>query len=712
MTDAPTVGRMMAGVDLPREPQEDLGRRTAYEDLCQGKHLDGQRGRVVMCVYTTDLDEGRGDLYVAAGLGLALVERGYGVHLVPRQRWHEIEHADVFVAMLPDVDPSFAPADAWKVAWVRNETERWTRSSHLMAFDQVIASSQLALTRLASATPRALGVVPIGVDTELFRPAPAGAPRSRTAVTTANFWLAPREVHHALMQLPDDADVAMYGHAGKAPEKLLRWHRSAVPYFAIPEIYRRSAIVIDDLNSSTVGFGTLNSRFFESAACGSLPLMNGLLGVEELGLPGVPRYTDPDSLAERLDELRRDPDGVAAQATQLQQMVRTEHSWQRRADQFVDALDQGRRSQTGPAPSKALHVFPDYSAANPYQKMLNARLGDVDAYAVPVRQLLPHLTTRTQRPGDPGVLNLHWTSPILQPADGPFRARLRLTQYTRLLDAFIARGGRLVWTVHNVLPHDVRYRRSEIELARVLADRADVIHVLTEATLDEVRDVYDLDPAKVVVVEHSSYVGQYPQTITRADARARLGVSPDDKVMVALGGIRPYKGLEALIDVLDELVLDDPTVRLLIAGQASKDPAVEQLRERCETHPRVTASFKHVLDDEVQVWMTAADLAVLAHRQVLNSGAFMLAQTFGLPVVAPRAGSLRAWGEHPHVRLYDPADPADLLSTVRAALDDFVRDVGRAQVVRQESLAAAEARTPDAMGSAFATAVAPLLHPR
>jgi len=356
-----------------------------------------------------------------------------------------------------------------------------------------------------------------------------------------------------------------------------------------------------------------------------------------------------------------------------------------------------------------LHFFPDYSAGNPFQTMLHARLGEVGAEPVPVADLAEHLRTRGEGLDDPGVLSLHWTGPILSRADGPFRAKLVLDRFEASLDRFLTAGGRLVWTVHNVLPHEHQHRWAEVDLAQLLADRADLIHVLSAETPALVGPWYDLDPAKVVVIEHASYLGCYPEWMTREEARSRLGLQPDQTVLVTLGGIRPYKALDTLLDVFEELGRDDAALQLLVAGRVISNPAADQLRERCARSARVTASFDYVPGEEIQVWMRAADLAVLPYREVLNSGAFLLAQTFGLPVVAPRAGSLRRWEDQVHVRLFDPADPASLAAAITKSVADVRLDPDR---LREHSLAAARSRLPETMASEFARAVAPLLPPR
>lgn len=371
-------------------------------------------------------------------------------------------------------------------------------------------------------------------------------------------------------------------------------------------------------------------------------------------------------------------------------------------------LDAGRVQDRGKA-SHQLYFFPDYSAGNPFQTMLHARLAEVDAEPVPVADLAAHLRTRAEGPGDPGALSLDWTGPILARAEGPFRARLMLDGFESALDRFLGAGGRLSWTVHNVLPHEHRHRWAEVELAQLLADRADLIHVLSEETPALVAPSYQLDPAKVVVIEHASYLGYYPDWITREEARSRLGLGSDQTVLVTLGGIRPYKALDTLLDVFEELGRDDPALQLLIAGRVMGGSAADRLSERCARHARVTAHLEYVPDDELQVWMKAADLAVLPYRDILNSGAFLLAQTFGLPVVAPRAGSLRTWEDQLHVTLFDPLDPTSLAAAITASVAEVRRDAGR---LRVQALAAARSRRPETMASEFARAVAPLLSPR
>ncbi len=370
---------------------------------------------------------------------------------------------------------------------------------------------------------------------------------------------------------------------------------------------------------------------------------------------------------------------------------------------------------SGPAAPRVLHFFPDYRGANPYQELLYARLGDVGARAVPVRDLRQHLreaVADVTAPGCPGCLHVHWTTPVLQPARGPFRAELVLREVTALLEEYRARGGGLVWTVHNVLPHDGRHHWAEIRLGRLLADHADLVHVMSEATVDQVAPLYRLDPERTRVLPHPSYEGWYPADVAREQARTALGVGPEDRALLTLGTIKHYKGLDLLIDRFAALVARDPALRLLVAGRPVRTIDAEALRERLAAIPAVTARLSHVPDAEVQVWMRSADLVVLPYRDVLNSGAFALAETFGLPVVAPRTGSLAAHDGRDHVRLFDPGDPGSLEQVLADAVRDLVADPAGAARARSSALAGAAMRHPDAVARRFAELVHPVLATR
>ena len=131
-----------------------------------------------------------------------------------------------------------------------------------------------------------------------------------------------------------------------------------------------------------------------------------------------------------------------------------------------------------------LYFQPDYSASSPYQRMLYRSLPDHNIAPQPVgMRALLELPARSVS-GERSVLHLHWTNPVVQRHDDPLDARRSMRAFLREVDRLRSEGAVLLWTLHNVLPHDYRHHVLELELHRSLAERADIVHTLTPRTVE------------------------------------------------------------------------------------------------------------------------------------------------------------------------------------------------------------------------------------
>lgn len=346
-----------------------------------------------------------------------------------------------------------------------------------------------------------------------------------------------------------------------------------------------------------------------------------------------------------------------------------------------------------------LRYLPDYSASNPYQRMLYRACAQhgIDAQPITLRELAELATTESDRT----VLHVHWTNPVVQPFDDPLAARTSMRSFIADIDRLRRRGARLLWTVHNVLPHDHRHHLLEVELHRALAERADIIHVLTPRTTTASRLYYPLDDARMMHVPHSSFIGEYPPAIPREQARRELGIAPDERVIAMLGRLRPYRGARRLLDALDLLAADGLEVRLLLGGRVSDDSEMVALRERADRAPHVIAEWQFLEHEKLALWLSAADAAAMPYESILNSGSFGLALTFGLPVVAPAMGTFLDEVGSSYATLYEPRSTAALAAAVATALDPATL------VARQhEARVAAEQRSPERMADDFAATLA------
>jgi glycosyltransferase involved in cell wall biosynthesis len=119
----------------------------------------------------------------------------------------------------------------------------------------------------------------------------------------------------------------------------------------------------------------------------------------------------------------------------------------------------------------------------------------------------------------------------------------------------------------------------------------------------------------------------------------------------------------------------------------------------------VVSRFGRIPDDELQVWYGAADVAVLPYTNILNSAAFRLATSFGVPAVGPRMGALTAYAGKSFVRLFTPDSTDDLRDVVRRAVADFAGKYHFRKAAQQD----AKAHSAQVMAAEFAQFIGPLL---
>lgn len=280
--------------------------------------------------------------------------------------------------------------------------------------------------------------------------------------------------------------------------------------------------------------------------------------------------------------------------------------------------------------------YPDYRRSNPYQHLL---YGEVKGFRLEPGTIAIARQRLAASAGRDRVFHLHWTSPILGRTAHRATALRRMKVFLDEMLAFREEGGWVVWTIHNILPHECRHRELEIELRRRLCDQADVIHVHGPQVPALAAPSYAIPQRKVVVGAHGSYVGIYPRGVTSAGARRQLGLPDDATVLLFLGQLRAYKGLDHLVAAYRAIKRRNLGLRLLIAGQPflMPDNAVAAL---ARGDPDIRIEPRRIGDAEIQVFFAAADVAVLPYSSVLTSGAAYLALSFGTPVIAPRMGLL------------------------------------------------------------------------
>lgn len=220
--------------------------------------------------------------------------------------------------------------------------------------------------------------------------------------------------------------------------------------------------------------------------------------------------------------------------------------------------------------------------------------------------------------------------------------RTLLMLYYRLL------GKKIVLTAHNVNRarrdgRDSVLNRLTLECQYALADH---IFVHTTKMKDELECAFHVKPTKVTVIPFGINNAVSDTSLTGRDARSQLKLGDHDKLVLFFGAIKPYKGLEYLVQAFQKIAAKDPELRLMIAGERKKEcegylGAIEKAIDGDPTSDRVMRRIEFIPDDETEVYFKAADVLVLPYTEIFQSGILFLAYAFGLPVIATDVGQFR-----------------------------------------------------------------------
>lgn len=198
---------------------------------------------------------------------------------------------------------------------------------------------------------------------------------------------------------------------------------------------------------------------------------------------------------------------------------------------------------------------------------------------------------------------------------------------------------RTVYTAHDVLPHYARgYHRY---LMRRIYNSSDQVIVHSEANRKELSVVAPKARA-VEVIPHGIYdLFRTDETLTMQEAREKLGLPINAKVLLFFGRIDERKGAAVLVEDLPKLHRLDPSLHVLMAG-AVKLPEgyLESLAKQGGVQDALTIVNEWIADDNVGLYFTAADAVVLPYLEGSTSGVIKVAMAFNKPVIASRVGEL------------------------------------------------------------------------
>lgn len=195
----------------------------------------------------------------------------------------------------------------------------------------------------------------------------------------------------------------------------------------------------------------------------------------------------------------------------------------------------------------------------------------------------------------------------------------------------------VTFVCHNVFPHE-RFPMDRFLTRLALTHGSHyIVHAREEAgELEKIRKKPDY-----VVTPHPTYNAFRFEGMSKAQARERLQITSEERVILFFGYVREYKGLRYLLHAMPAICREDGKIRLWIVGEfgADREDYGKLIRELgIEDRIRVVDSYTP--DREVEQYFAAADVVALPYTSATQSGIVQIAYGFTRPVIVTNVGGL------------------------------------------------------------------------
>ena len=187
----------------------------------------------------------------------------------------------------------------------------------------------------------------------------------------------------------------------------------------------------------------------------------------------------------------------------------------------------------------------------------------------------------------------------------------------------------------NVIPHEKRL--GDKQLASYFIKGCDAFVTMSKAVMNDLEKFTNTSHKKYLL--HPLYTA-FGDKIPKQEARLKLNLKQDDRVILFFGLIRKYKGLDLLIEAFS-LLKANPHNKLLIAGEfyEDKQPYFD-LISKYKLEEQIILLNQFIPNDDVKYYFSAADIVALPYRSATQSGVTQVSFHFEVPTLVTNVGGL------------------------------------------------------------------------
>lgn len=239
----------------------------------------------------------------------------------------------------------------------------------------------------------------------------------------------------------------------------------------------------------------------------------------------------------------------------------------------------------------------------------------------PVNWILIGNEIREQKPDL--VIVRYWL-PLMGPCLGTILRIVKKNAFTRV-----------ICIADNVIPHEKRL--GDKPFTQYFIKPVDAFITMSESVRN---DLFSFTAKPAIQIVHPLY-DNFGEAIQKEAARKKLGLATEEKIVLFFGFIRKYKGLDLLLNAMNDPRIRASNIKLLIAGEFYESrKEYDDLIVALDISSQLILHTDFIQDSEVGLYLSAADFVIQPYRNATQSGVTPLAYHFEKPMLVTNVGGL------------------------------------------------------------------------
>jgi glycosyltransferase involved in cell wall biosynthesis len=249
----------------------------------------------------------------------------------------------------------------------------------------------------------------------------------------------------------------------------------------------------------------------------------------------------------------------------------------------------------------------------------------------------------------PDIIIVRFWIPFMGPALGTILRRVRKNKHTKI-----------ICIADNIIPHE--HHTGDRTFTKYFLKSCDAFITMSEKVMNDLR--FFEKEKTAAIVQHPLY-DNFGDVISKEDARKKLSLPVNEKIILFFGFIRNYKGLDILLRSMADERIRSAGIKLMVAGEFYEDKnQYLELISKLEIKDQLILKTDFIPDSEVRNYLCAADVVIQPYRNATQSGVTPLAYHFEKPMVVTNVGGLPSLVPHEKVGLVAEPDPTSIADSI------------------------------------------------